>query len=93
GVLKEAEEMKRAEGKESFRPEIDVEKIISELERLLEEGADKDSVARGLAGVNHDAGFEFREKFFADDPTTFAKNFATNWPFLDGVICRYGWEG
>jgi len=60
-------------------------------ERLITEGADKDSIARGLAGVLTDESMEFRKKHFLD-PTLFAKSFSSDYSFIDGVVCRYGYE-
>ena len=65
GVLKEVEEMKGKETRE-FESEIDVEKITSELERLLREGADKNGVARGLAGVGTQESMEMRERLLRE---------------------------
>ena len=62
-------------------------------ERLLEEGANKSDVALGLTGVNNEEAFVFREKFFSKDLTNFTKSFTTDWSVLDGVVCRYGYEG
>ena len=65
GVLKEVEEMKGKETRE-FESEIDVEKITSELERLLREGADKGYVALGLAGVGTQESMEMRERLLRE---------------------------
>jgi len=62
-------------------------------ERLLKEGADKNYVACSLAGVNTEDGFDFRKKFFGDNPAQAAESFETGCSVTDGVICRYGYEG
>ena len=90
GVLKEVEEMKGKETRE-FESEIDVEKITSELERLLREGADKGYVARGLAGVGTQEAYEFRSRHLTD-PTIQARSFSAGSLVIEGVVCRYGYE-
>ena len=118
---KEKEEEK-AETKETKESREIADKIVNELERLLEEGADKNDVALGLAGVgtheamlmrerllkegadknyvacslagvNTEDGFDFRKKFFGDNPAQAAESFETGCSVTDGVICRYGYEG
>jgi hypothetical protein len=61
-------------------------------ERLLKAGVSKEYVARGLAGVNTEEAEEFRRKYFADNPTLFAKSYSTDWVTHNGIICRYGYE-
>jgi len=61
-------------------------------ERLLKQGAEKNSVAQSLAGVNTESAEEFRRKYFSDEPILIAKSYSTSWTIYDGVICRYGYE-
>jgi hypothetical protein len=59
---------------------------------LLKQGADKESVAQSLAGVNTESAEEFRRKYFSDEPDLIAKSYSTGWTVHDGVICRYSYE-
>ncbi len=61
-------------------------------EKLLKQGADKNCVVQGLAGVNSQEAFEFRNRHFGDNPTFEAESFQTSWSIFNGVICRYGYE-
>jgi len=72
--------------------EAEFKTIVANLKKALKEGADKDSVAFGLAGVNAEEAEEFRRKHFAHNPTLFAKSYSTDWVIHNGFICRYGYE-
>ena len=61
-------------------------------EKLLKQGADKESVAQSLAGVNTESAEEFRRKHFNNEPNLMAESYSTSWTIYDGVICRYGYE-
>ena len=72
--------------------EAEAKRIVTNLEKALEEGAKKNYVAVGLAGVNTEEAEKFRRKHFGDDPDLFAQSYSTGWSEYNGVICRYGYE-
>jgi len=72
--------------------EAEFKTIVANLKKALKEGADKNYVAIGLAGVNTEEAEEFRRKHFAHNPTLFAKSYSTDWVIHNGFICRYGYE-
>ena len=72
--------------------ETEVKTIVTNLKKALEEGANKNSVAWGLAGVNTEEAEEFRRKYFGHNPTLVAQSYSTNWIVYNGIICRYGYE-
>ena len=87
-----AEKIKKLYEEKERDYEAEVKTIVTNLEKALEKGADRDYVAWGLSGVNTEEAEEFRGKHFADNSTLFAKSYSTNWAVYDGFICRYGYE-
>ena len=60
---------------------------------LMEKGADMNSVASGLAGVNTEEAQKFRKLHFNKDATLWAKSYANDWGIINGTVCQYGFEG
>ena len=60
---------------------------------LMEKGADMNSVASGLAGVNTEETQKFRKLHFNKDATLWAKSYANDWGIINGTVCQYGFEG
>ena len=65
-VLSEAKEKKEKTIETSAEFEAFEEKVLEYMERLLREGANKDSIARGLAGLNSEKAWELRERLLAE---------------------------
>ena len=59
--------------------------------KLLQEGTQKEYVARGLTDVNNQEVKEFRKRHFGDNPTLLAKSYSTGVPLYEEIICRYGY--
>ena len=55
---------------------------------LIDNGADKNYVAQGLAGVATEEAERFRKEVLVE-PTLIARSYSTGWTELDAVVCRY----